>query len=123
MTPAGALAVTLGAAAGALCRALLASTGWRWVGLPLPTLLVNLGGSFLLGVLLGLGPDPRVGPGTRAMVGTGFCGSFTTMSTFAVETLDLPPWIAAANLGANVGGSLLFAALGTWVGRSLRSSG
>lgn len=122
MTPSGALAVAVGAVAGALCRASLASTGWRWVGLPLPTLLVNLGGSFVLGLLLGLGPG-RVGAGTRALVGTGFCGSFTTMSTFAVETLDLSAGAAALNVGANVGGSLLFAVLGAWVGRSLRSVG
>ncbi|WP_135805778.1 fluoride efflux transporter FluC [Halorussus marinus] len=73
-------------------------------GFPWGTLAVNVAGSFALGALsyesrlVG-----RVGPRTRLMAGTGFLSSFTTYSTFAVETAALSPALAVANVGANYG--------------------
>ncbi|NDZ94076.1 CrcB family protein [Streptomyces sp. SID6673] len=59
-------------------------TGWPW-----GTFLVNVLGAFLLGALLeGLvlaGDDDGWRRRTRLLAGTGFCGSFTTYSTFALE--------------------------------------
>ncbi|MGC4960437.1 fluoride efflux transporter FluC [Gordonia sp. DT101] len=59
-------------------------TGWPW-----GTFLVNLLGAFLLGALLeGLvraGDDDGWRRRTRLLAGTGFCGSFTTYSSFALE--------------------------------------
>ena len=56
---------------------------------PTGTFVVNLIGSFVLGVLLeGLvraGPDVGARQRTRLLLGTGFCGGFTTYSTLAVE--------------------------------------
>jgi fluoride exporter len=54
----------------------------RWFrGLPMPTLAVNVVGSFMLGCLAGSGLDKQV----LTVAGTGFVGSFTTFSTFVRE--------------------------------------
>lgn len=63
---------------------------------PLGTLAANGLGAFLLGVVLyeaHLGE--RLSPATRLLVGTGFCGSLSTYSTFAAETAAADPAIAA----------------------------
>jgi len=81
MTP---LWVVLGAAAGAPLRLL----AMRLAG-PSPelgTLAVNVLGSAVLGVLLGLGD---VSPTVLALVGTGFCGTLTTFSTFGADVVRL----------------------------------
>lgn len=72
------LLVALGGAAGATARWAVAQLlpGRR------ATLLVNLAGSLLLGLLLPAGPT------AAALLGVGFCGALTTYSTYAVEVLD-----------------------------------
>lgn len=77
MTP---LLVALGAAVGAPLRFLAGH--WLDRDFPFGTLLVNVVGSFLLGWFsaLSLGDHPF------ALLGTGFCGAFTTYSAFAVKT-------------------------------------
>jgi CrcB protein len=52
------------------------------------TLLVNLLGSFLLGLLVGHGVDGR----PMALLGTGFCGAFTTYSAVAVQSVNRAGW-------------------------------
>jgi CrcB protein len=54
-------------------------------GFPWGTFTVNATGSFILGLTLGSAASPEV----IALVGTGFCGSLTTYSTFAYETVRL----------------------------------
>ncbi len=69
---------------------------------PWGTLAANAGGSFLLGLLLyERHVADRLSAETRLVAGTGFCSSFTTYSTFAVETTRLSPELAALNVGAN----------------------
>lgn len=74
---------------------------------PLGTLAVNVLGSFLLGLLTFAG----AGEGLLLFVGVGACGSFTTFSSFSVETVRLyergHPWRGAANAA----GTLLAAGL------------
>lgn len=60
------------------------------------TLAVNVVGSFLLGALTTTAPPRRLG----LFVGAGALSSFTTYSTFAVETVSLGPLAGAANVGA-----------------------
>ncbi|MFS0717305.1 CrcB family protein [Arthrobacter sp. 1P04PC] len=87
------LVVMAGGFFGALARyglsALLPSPG-SW---PLPTLVINLAGAFLLGGLLEAlvrrGPDAGRRRITRLLAGTGFMGAFTTYSTLALETNTL----------------------------------
>lgn len=75
------LAVALGGAAGALARFLtgVAVPPGSW---PRATFVVNVTGSFALGWLTGRGTVP-------AGVGAGLLGGFTTLSTWAVESVDL----------------------------------
>jgi CrcB protein len=74
----------------------------RWaVGVAVPdepgTLVVNVLGSFALGVLVTYATAHR----TRVLLGTGLLSSFTTYSTFAVETSLLAPTVGLVNVGAN----------------------
>ena len=75
---------------------------------PWGTLAVNVVGSFVLGILFYeaqlLG---RLSPKMRLLAGTGFLSSFTTYSTFAVETVSLSPRVAVLNVAANYGLGLL----------------
>ena len=57
---------------------------------PLGTLMVNILGSFILGFIIKYAlATPAVSPEVRALLTTGFCGGFTTFSTFSFETASL----------------------------------
>lgn len=60
-----------------------------WSGFPVSTLLVNVGGCFLLGLLISFGQAGFLSPAQRLAIGTGFVGSFTTFSTFIADTDSL----------------------------------
>ncbi|GAA2593909.1 fluoride efflux transporter CrcB [Actinomadura fulvescens] len=81
------LLVFAGGAVGAPARYVLDRMVTRWVGgvFPWGTLVVNVLGSVILGVLAGAGV---AGP-VSSLAGTGFCGAFTTFSTFGYETVRL----------------------------------
>ena len=83
---------------------------------PLATLLINLLGALLLGVLAGLVSHHGVSPDVRFVVGTGFCGGITTFSTAMVESVRLlqarQTRLAVGYLVATVAGGLAAAALG-----------
>jgi CrcB protein len=57
--------------------------------LPWGTFLVNISGSFVLGLLTGLSLSNHLSPLVKALLGTGFCGAYTTFSTFTFETIRL----------------------------------
>lgn len=113
------LLVVLGAAVGAPCRWALdrAVQARHDSAFPWGTLVVNVLGSLLLGVLLGAAVLGPVSGGLVALVGTGFAGAFTTYSTFSLETFRLIEDGAARVALANVAVSLvagLAAALAGW---------
>lgn len=56
---------------------------------PWGTLVVNVSGSLVLGVITGLGLYHGLGPTTRTVLGTGGMGAYTTFSTFTFETVRL----------------------------------
>jgi CrcB protein len=62
---------------------------------PWPTLLINVSGSFLLGLLTGLVIFHGVTSNLTAVLGTGFCGGYTTFSTASFETVRLAQQRAA----------------------------
>lgn len=89
---------------------------------PWITLLINLGGSFLLGFLLAsLSQQGLYSAEWRLLLATGFCGSFTTFSTFSLENLQLIQQgnygTALLYSGCSLLGGLAVAAAGFWLGR------
>jgi fluoride exporter len=102
--------VSIGAIAGALLRYKVTGEGLFVSGLPVSVLMINVLGSFILGLsataATQFGSDPRL----TLLVGIGFCGSLTTMSSFAFETANLLDTgkflIASADVLLNVGASI-----------------
>jgi CrcB protein len=84
-------AVAVGAVIGSPSRFLLDTAVARRLGRVQPwgILLVNLSGSAILGVLAGLLARGRIDASVYSLLGVGFCGSFTTFSTFVWETIAL----------------------------------
>jgi fluoride exporter len=56
---------------------------------PISTLIINIFGSFILGLLVNLHNSGNIGNEVFYFLGVGFCGAFTTFSTFASETVIL----------------------------------
>lgn len=115
------LLVALGAAVGAVCRWLTDrfiqsrhSSFFPW-----GTFTVNVAGSLLLGLLLGLGSAPDL----MLVLGAGFCGGFTTFSTFSFETVVLADEgrsaVARVYVVASLVAGLAAAYLGWWLGALL----
>ncbi|QEO14638.1 fluoride efflux transporter CrcB [Agromyces intestinalis] len=88
-------------------------------GLPWGTALINLTGSFALGLLVGLAQH-RIGADWVMLLGTGLLGGYTTFSTASVETVRLARdrrWRAATGYGFGVlVAGVALALLGIWVG-------
>lgn len=108
--------IALGGAAGSVARAMVAlSLPARF---PWATLLVNVLGSLLIGWLMArLGPiEGGTAASLRSLLIAGFCGGFTTFSTFSWQTLEQmqkAQWGAAA---ANVLLSVSLCLLAVWLG-------
>jgi fluoride exporter len=111
--------VALGSAVGGVARFAVAAVVQQRVGpnFPVGTLMVNVSGSFLLGLLLryALGTD-AISAETRALLTTGFCGGYTTFSTFSYDTILLLEDGQSARAGAYVLLSVLLSLAGTWLG-------
>ena len=105
--------IAAGSAIGGVSRYLVGGVVQRAGG----TLVVNLTGSFLLGLFLRYAVDtPTLTPEWRAFLTVGFCGGYTTFSTFSYETVALMEdgqWSRAA---AYVGLSLVLALGATMLG-------
>ena len=116
------LLLSVAGALGALTRlAVDGAVRTRHGGWPYGTLLVNVSGSFLLGALTGLVLF-RGAPGElRTVLGTGFCGGYTTFSTASVDTVrllqDHRGGAAAANALGTLSLTLLAGALGLLAAR------
>jgi CrcB protein len=104
------LLLAAGAVAGAYLRYAITASPKTFYGLPLNVLAVNVTGSFILGLFSVLALALNFDTKYSLMLAVGFCGSFTTMSSFALESSNL--WDAnrfslmALNIFANVGFSL-----------------
>jgi fluoride exporter len=99
-----------GAVIGALLRYKIVESPVAVYGLPVNVLAVNVLGSFVLGLFSVLSIALNLEPQYTLLVAVGFCGSFTTMSSFALETSNLADAsrfsLFALNILANVGLSL-----------------
>ncbi len=105
--------VAAGGALGAVLRFALIRLNDRW---PLGTLVANVVGSLLLGVLVGVTDDPLL----RAGLGTGLLGGLTTFSTFAGEVAARPGRAAAVYATTSLVTGVLAAAVGLMVGALVR---
>jgi CrcB protein len=112
--------IALGGALGSVLRALVghAFTGSRF---PWGTLLINAAGSLLIGWLMArLGSlEPQPAARLQSLLVVGFCGGFTTFSTFSWQTLDQMlrgQWLAAS---INVLLSVTVCLLTVWIGYRL----
>jgi fluoride exporter len=122
-----ALLVMLGGAVGAYARYALG--GWitarTGAVFPWATLIINLSGSFLLGLFVGVRDSDHIAlsPGWTLLIAIGFLGAYTTFSTFSVETIHLVSlrsfMLAGANVLASVALSLIAAGIGLALGRLL----
>ena len=83
--------IAVAGAIGALARYLVDAVVIRRAenGLPAATLLINVSGSFVLGVVTGLTLYHALPSTPWTVLGTGFCGGYTTFSTFAHEVVRL----------------------------------
>lgn len=93
---------------------------------PLGTYAVNIFGCLLIGIIMGLSFQSSVNTQTRLMLATGFCGGFTTFSTYSLEIFELYQRGEAAVSFAYLGGSiitgLLSIGVGLWLGKTMASS-
>lgn len=108
----------LGGAVGTVARYLLtlAIQTRAGAGFPVATLLINVTGSILLGFLMRYGLESTTAsPEVRLLLTTGFCGGYTTFSTFSYETARLiedGEWhrglaYIAASVFASLGGTFI----------------
>jgi fluoride exporter len=83
--------LAVGGVAGTLCRYALGKwiPGWAGTAFPWGTLTINLAGSFVLGFLMRATEGAATSPEVRGMLTVGFCGAFTTFSTFTYEAVAL----------------------------------
>ena len=119
------LAVAAGGFVGAPCRYLVDRTISRRIDSDLPwgTFTINMTGSLLLGLLTGLALGHHLPVLPRALLATGFCGAYTTFSTFTYESVRLLEdgqlLEAAGTVAVSVAIGLGAAALGLAIGLAL----
>lgn len=111
--------VGIGSAIGGVARLLLSGAIQQRVstGFPVGTMIVNVTGSIALGFLLRYALDtPAVSAEVRAMLTTGFCGGYTTFSTYSYETAALIEDGDYRRAALYVIASVVLALAGTFVG-------
>ena len=113
--------IAIGSALGGVARYWCSGVAARLIGETFPwgTLIVNVVGSFIIGFFATLtGPDGRVfaSSAARQFVMIGFCGGYTTFSSFSIQTLNLVQdgeWLQA---GGNIVGSVVLCLVAVWAG-------
>lgn len=118
-----AVAVAVGGALGAVSRwavtvGMLRLTG---PGFPWGTLMVNVTGSFLVGVAVVWAQNAGLPETYRHFLTVGLLGSFTTFSTYSLETLTLVETGAWLRAGSYALGSLSLGLAAVWAGMTLAS--
>jgi CrcB protein len=121
MTPVGWLAFLVASAVGAPVRYLIdGAIGDRTRGaFPWGTFVINVTGSLLLGFLTGLALYHGFPKAPRLVLGTGFCGAYTTFSTHTFETVSLLEDGAAPEGALNAVGTLVAGLAAAAVGLAL----
>jgi CrcB protein len=113
--------IALGSAIGGMSRYGVSRIFTFWFGETFPwgTLACNVTGSFIIGILAGLtGPDGRVlvSPDIRQFMLVGFCGGYTTFSSFSLQTLALIREGDMVEAGVNIVLSIVLCLIFVWLG-------
>ena len=114
--------VGIGGAVGSVMRYLLGVLGAHYLKgtFPIATFITNFLGCLIIGLLIGyFGKSNEINPQFRLLLITGFCGGFTTFSTFAAENVQL---LENGNYGllfANVAGSVVLGIGGVLLGMKI----
>jgi CrcB protein len=119
--------IAVGSALGGMARFWCSGVIARMFGETFPwgTLIVNISGSFVIGLIAALtAPDGRVFISSTARLAlmAGFCGGYTTFSSFSLQTLSLlndGEWTYATG---NIAGSVTFCLAAVWAGYALGNS-
>jgi len=115
--------IILGGIVGTLAR--YYAQGWiqvraGWGGFPTGTLAINLVGSLVIGFVIRLATGSTViSPDLRAGLTIGFCGAFTTMSTFSYESMALLRDGEYGYAGLYMGGTILGCLAAVMIGTAL----
>ena len=110
------LLVALGGAAGSVLRYLLSNINTSF---PWGTFTVNVLGSLLIGLLVGFVSKGVLSPDMKLLLITGFCGGFTTFSTFANESFGMMKAGDVLQTALYVGASVVIGILAVWGGMML----
>lgn len=114
------LFVALGGAFGSMGRYLI-SKWFEGTVFPWGTLTVNIVGSLLIGLFTGLVSRDILSPEIKLLLVTGFCGGFTTFSTFAGESFSMmkagDALLSAIYIGASVAVGILFVYIGLQISK------
>ncbi|MGA3291453.1 MAG: fluoride efflux transporter CrcB [Candidatus Bathyarchaeia archaeon] len=117
--------LAVGAVLGVFLRYVIVDSPKTVGGLPVNVLAVNVIGSFTLGIFSVVALALNLDANYTLLVATGFCGSFTTMSSFALETSNLMDSsrfnLVILNIIANVGLSLVALIGGRVIGNAIMS--
>ena len=111
------LLVAFGGAIGSVCRYLL--SGMNVASWPWGTFAVNILGSLIIGLLVGLASKGIVSPEMKLLLVTGFCGGFTTFSTFANESFGMLKAGDALQMALYLGASVVVGILSVWLGMTV----
>jgi CrcB protein len=116
--------IAVGSALGGIARHWCTDIAARLFGVAFPwgTLLINVLGSFVIGLFFALtGVDGRFDVSTNAklFVMVGICGGYTTFSAFSLQTLALVQEGQWSRAGAYIIGSVVLCLVAVWAGHAL----
>ena len=116
------LLIGIGGFTGSILRFIVQQATDRYLSTTLPVgiFLVNIVGSFLIGIIFGLALEKNVlSDEMRLMLATGFCGGFTTFSAFSFDNLKLLENSEYMHAILYSGGSVILGILATFLGIAL----
>lgn len=116
------LLLGLGALAGAFLRYKIAESPTLLGVLPINILIINVIGSFILGMFVVISMYFNLDPKYSVFIAIGFCGSFTTMSSFALQSVSLIDSKHFALFGLNLIGNVGLSILALMIGRTIMTA-
>lgn len=116
--------IAMGGALGTLFRYWinLLVTAYAGEAMPWGTFGINISGSFIIGLIAGLtepGGRLMLSPELRLFLIVGFCGGYTTFSSFSLQTLALLQAGEPVRAAGNVVGSVILCLVAVWLGYAL----